>query len=213
MQMKRIAIALIIMLAAAACGDLSGTNTAPTDGTSTTATTDDATSPPPSTPASGQYDGTEPEEGQVDPTVTAATGLSSDDENEGDVTDSTIPPTRQDRPATTKKPERVPSADASAPVVGEVPDEMMADIMSHAAANAGATASEFTVVRAEFVVWSDGSLGCPEPGMYYTQATIEGYWVVLDHAGVRYDYRVTVDGHYRLCESPRLGPPSTVPNA
>jgi hypothetical protein len=35
------------------------------------------------------------------------------------------------------------------------------------------------VVSDEDVTWSDGSIGCPEPGMNYTQATVPGYLVVL----------------------------------
>lgn len=35
------------------------------------------------------------------------------------------------------------------------------------------------LVVAESVVWSDGSIGCPEPGMLYTQALVEGYRIVL----------------------------------
>jgi hypothetical protein len=35
------------------------------------------------------------------------------------------------------------------------------------------------VVLAEPVVWSDGSIGCPEPDVMYTQALVEGYRVVL----------------------------------
>jgi hypothetical protein len=39
------------------------------------------------------------------------------------------------------------------------------------------------VVLAEPVVWSDGSIGCPEPGMMYTQALVDGYRIVLDVDG------------------------------
>jgi hypothetical protein len=35
------------------------------------------------------------------------------------------------------------------------------------------------LVGAEPVVWSDGSIGCPEPGVLYTQALVEGYRIVL----------------------------------
>ena len=49
---------------------------------------------------------------------------------------------------------------------------------------------QLVIVRAESVVWNDGSLGCPEPGMEYTQALINGYWVVIEAAGQTYDFRV-----------------------
>ncbi|AKS43090.1 hypothetical protein [Wenzhouxiangella marina] len=39
------------------------------------------------------------------------------------------------------------------------------------------------VVRAEAVTWGDGSMGCPEPGMFYTQALVPGYYIQLRHGG------------------------------
>lgn len=56
-----------------------------------------------------------------------------------------------------------------------------------------------TVVTAEAVTWRDGSLGCPEPGMAYTQALVDGYQVVVDVGGQRYDYRVGAGSTVRLC--------------
>lgn len=47
----------------------------------------------------------------------------------------------------------------------------------------GVDRDDILVVTAEFVTWSDGSLGCPEPDMMYTQALVEGYRIVLDVAG------------------------------
>ena len=52
----------------------------------------------------------------------------------------------------------------------------------------GAGSSEITVVRAEAVVWPDGSLGCPQPGMEYTQAQVDGSLIVLEAGGTKYSY-------------------------
>ncbi|MBT8194172.1 MAG: hypothetical protein KJP22_12275 [Acidimicrobiia bacterium] len=104
-----------------------------------------------------------------------------------------------------KAPERVPASDESA-AVGEVPSDILAAIVADAANHAGTAESEFSIVRSEQVVWNDGSLGCPEPGVYYTQATVSGYWVVLDLDGVQYDYRVRQNGLFRICSSPSSGP-------
>lgn len=59
--------------------------------------------------------------------------------------------------------------------------------------------SAFTVVRAEAVVWPDGSLGCPVPGGVYTQAEVPGYWVELELAQRRFDYRFGDPGIPILC--------------
>ena len=57
-----------------------------------------------------------------------------------------------------------------------------------------------TVVDARAVTWPDGSLGCPEPGMMYTQVLVDGTLVVLEAGGRRYEYH----GGFPLvlCENP-----------
>lgn len=54
------------------------------------------------------------------------------------------------------------------------------------------------LVSAEAVTFTDGSLGCPEPGLSYTQALIDGMRIVVQVAGTTYDYRVG-GGDPRLC--------------
>ena len=66
----------------------------------------------------------------------------------------------------------------------------------------GADREAINVLRDEAVVWRDGSLGCPKPGMMYTQALVEGYWVVLEHDGKTYDYRAGNRGYFVLCDQP-----------
>jgi len=44
------------------------------------------------------------------------------------------------------------------------------------------------VDTAEFVVWSDRSLGCPQPGMAYAQVPTDGSRIVLVHDGDLYTY-------------------------
>jgi hypothetical protein len=98
----------------------------------------------------------------------------------------------------------VPASDA--PVTGEVPSEIVDRVVADAAERTGAAVEAIDVVAAMAMTWSDGSLGCPEPGMFYTQALVDGYHVVLDADGEELDYRITRDGGFRLCENG--GPPS-----
>lgn len=58
------------------------------------------------------------------------------------------------------------------------------------------------VVSAERVTWRDGSLGCPQPGMFYTQALVEGSRVILESGGRRYDYHSGGGRDPFLCEDP-----------
>ena len=47
--------------------------------------------------------------------------------------------------------------------------------------------------------WSDAGLGCPVAGMNYIQVPVDGYQVVVEAGTVRYDYRGTGPGRFRLC--------------
>ena len=39
--------------------------------------------------------------------------------------------------------------------------------------------------------WTDSSLGNPEPGMFYTQALVPGFRLVLDSGGTEYTYHTS----------------------
>jgi hypothetical protein len=95
--------------------------------------------------------------------------------------------------------ERVPETEAAF-VTGEVPEGLLADVLDDLAAQASVQREAIQVVRAEAVVWNDGSLGCPQPGLMYTQALVEGYRVVLEVDGESYAYHANDRGRFFLCE-------------
>jgi hypothetical protein len=108
-----------------------------------------------------------------------------------------------------RQPARVP-VEEPAPVVGEVPDELINAIRADLGKRLGIETKDLEPVRAASVNWNDGSLGCPEPGQVYTQAITPGYHVVFEIEGTSYDYRVKRNGFFMLCELPvitRPGPP------
>ena len=86
-------------------------------------------------------------------------------------------------------------------MTGEVPADVLAGIIGDAADRASVPEADVEVVRAEAVTWSDGSLGCPEPGMLYTQALVDGFRVVVNASGEELDYRVGQAGSFRLCDT------------
>jgi hypothetical protein len=45
-----------------------------------------------------------------------------------------------------------------------------------------------TVRSVDEVTWRDGSLGCPMPGMSYTQALVDGMRIILEVDGTPYHY-------------------------
>ncbi|PWB98227.1 hypothetical protein [Homoserinimonas hongtaonis] len=61
--------------------------------------------------------------------------------------------------------------------------------------------AEPELVSAEAVTWNNGALGCPKPGMNYTQALVEGMRVVVTAGGETYDYRFGSEGSPVLCEA------------
>jgi hypothetical protein len=56
------------------------------------------------------------------------------------------------------------------------------------------------VIAAHELTWPDGSLGCPEPGMAYTQALVEGYRIELVAGTDAYEYHGARGTAPFLCE-------------
>lgn len=90
------------------------------------------------------------------------------------------------------------------PVTGEVPAEILEAILAEVAEQTGAQPEQVEFVRAEQAIWNDGSLGCPQPGVVYTQAPVTGYWVVLQFNGETFDFRVNERGIFTRCDGPTL---------
>lgn len=92
-----------------------------------------------------------------------------------------------------------PSVAAPQLDAGETPkaifDSVLADLMTVAAPGD----AEVTVVKSEAVIWSDGSLGCPQPDVMYTQALVEGYQVIFAVDDKLYDYHISDSGFFVLC--------------
>ncbi len=83
--------------------------------------------------------------------------------------------------------------------IGGVVEVAKADL----AKRLGVGAGEVTVVSSTEVTWSDGSLGCPEPGMNYTQALVEGTRVILEAGGKQYHYHSAGTRPPFLCANPQ----------
>jgi hypothetical protein len=80
---------------------------------------------------------------------------------------------------------------------------MLEQVVADAASGAGVDPSDVRVVTAESVTWSDGSLGCPEPGMMYTQALVPGYRVVVEIDGGELHFHASESGDLAFCEDPQ----------
>lgn len=83
------------------------------------------------------------------------------------------------------------------PEVQRVVDAAVADLRSRPGTGSGPV----RVVVAREETFPDGALGCPRPGMSYTQALVDGYRVVLARGGAEWLYTAGPDGVPRLCET------------
>ena len=66
----------------------------------------------------------------------------------------------------------------------------------------GIPADQITISSAQAVTWSDSSLGCPQPGMNYTQVLTPGYLILLEAGGKIYEYHASKGTSIIYCENP-----------
>lgn len=99
-------------------------------------------------------------------------------------------------------PMRAPGEEA-APVQGsgEVPPQLLAIFQDDLARRARVKHDAITVVSATEQQWSDGAMGCPQPGEVYTQMVVPGYRVVLQASGNRYAYHSDRRGNFVVCSN------------
>jgi hypothetical protein len=62
--------------------------------------------------------------------------------------------------------------------------------------------SDIVLVDAKEVVWSDGSLGCPQPGMMYTQVLTPGYLIKLKYDIRDFEYHAGKNRSLTYCKNP-----------
>lgn len=80
-----------------------------------------------------------------------------------------------------------------------LPQAVREALQADAAKRSGLTPDKLAVVSTEKVTWTDGALGCPQPGRMYTQAIVPGYRVVV-RAGERLlIYHTSESGDVVLC--------------
>ena len=87
------------------------------------------------------------------------------------------------------------------------PAEMIEAALDDAANRSTTARADIKVTSAEAVTWPDGSLGCPQPGMLYTQALIAGYRIVLQAGEQTLNYHAMSRGKPVFCPAGRVVPP------
>ena len=87
-----------------------------------------------------------------------------------------------------------PSGGAARPDVVQAVDDL--------AATLGVDADDVEVVSVKEVTWRDGSRGCAEPGMAYTQALVDGSRITLRAGGRTYEYHAGGSQPPARCDKP-----------
>jgi hypothetical protein len=81
-----------------------------------------------------------------------------------------------------------PADDSDSVVLGEGLPPAVESAMADLAAYLGVSIDVIDWVSQKEVDWPDGSLGCPQPDMSYTQAIVNGSLIVFEVDGVSYEY-------------------------
>ena len=109
----------------------------------------------------------------------------------GDGTGDTVPASSESPPVT-EPPAAPPPTSAGRTYDGDTyPTELAGHValaVDDLAARLSVSTVDITVVTVEEVVWPDGGLGCPRPGMVYPQVLTDGLRILLAHADVEFAY-------------------------
>ena len=84
-----------------------------------------------------------------------------------------------------------------------VPREVRRLVVADAARRFRVIESSVVIASAEQITWNDGSLGCPEPGMNYTQALVPGYRIVAKTVDGSLTYHTDAHAQVRTCATPQ----------
>jgi hypothetical protein len=103
-------------------------------------------------------------------------------------------------------PTRIPKVQSAAAVppgepvpTASLPREVRRAVVADAAKRFKLPENAVVLARAEKVTWSDGALGCPEPGHIYTQALVPGFRVVATTHEGNLSYHTDHRGEVRSC--------------
>jgi len=192
---KVMMIGLVAALLATACGGSSdGDPGVVADGTEAAADKDaNANNEAAQSSASGGEDGS----GIVEPEDTSNVAGNESDE----VEEKTPDPSTTENPPSSGSADEETAGEPTAPAITH-PNAQVATAMTDLVKRIGASVDAIELVSVEEVTWSDGSIGCPQPGMRYTQAIVNGTRIILRISGADYEYHSGGSREVFYCENP-----------
>jgi len=184
-------IALVAIVAAtmSACGDGATTSSEPTE----PPPTDSVASSSPTTPTTAVPDDA------ARTTDVSTTLVEVDDADDIEIVE--VPPPSTDKPT-------LEPAPTEATVSDPPPDDTIinSSLVQLAIADlrdlVDDAEADVVVLSVEEVTWRDGSIGCPQPDMRYTQALVNGTRIRLSIAGVVFEYHSAENGEPFYCANP-----------
>jgi glucose/arabinose dehydrogenase len=111
-------------------------------------------------------------------------------------------PARSPLPTPPRSPAPTSTSDERPPASVAIPPGAEASVraaISDLAAKRRVAPEAVQVVSVEAVDWSDTSLGCPQPGMFYAQVIVQGYKIVLSAGGQQAEYHADRNGRVVTC--------------
>jgi len=122
---------------------------------------------------------------------------------DGDTPDAGEPPSGPDTGGDAE--ELLPDDGTTGGEEGDMPSDGDPEELAvqDAADRAGIDPADVEVVTNEAVTWSDGSLGCPQEGQFYTQALVEGYRIVVEAGTETFEYHGAAGQPPAYCADPQ----------
>jgi hypothetical protein len=78
-------------------------------------------------------------------------------------------------------------------------DPLLREMAADLSRREGVPVEQINVKAIQATTWSDGSLGCPQPGMMYTMALVDGYQVSLEANGKTFFYHTSGKDFFVYC--------------
>lgn len=144
-----------------------------------------------------------PEEAPVNEAVTPETEpVSEPDPTPTDETKQVSEPVTVDLTEVTPVPMNETPIVQPAPGQPGAGGDFVALAMDDLGARLGVPVADIEMISLQDVTWRDGSLGCPEPDVLYTQALVSGQQLILRTNGTDYHYHSGKGGSFIYCSNP-----------
>jgi hypothetical protein len=98
--------------------------------------------------------------------------------------------------------------DTNASKGSKTQDQQISNAVADLAARLNIGADVITIKEARAVQWGSGAMGCPKPGMNYTQALVPGMRLLLEADGTIYYYHGSRQASLFYCPAERAQAPA-----